>query len=120
MIKPSPPAIVPMSVSPHPTPPLSPSISPTPPSRVSRPVTLCLVPSCSPAPPAPSSRSLAARSQAHRPVPSIMVHPFPHPDEIVRPAAGLHIQGYYVVFHGRQCGIYYNWYVGFTLKILMY
>jgi hypothetical protein len=48
------------------------------------------------------------------------VHPVPHPDEICRPRSGQFIQGYYVVFRGRECGIYYSWYVNFATVALMY
>jgi hypothetical protein len=75
----------------------SPSSSPPP---------LWLVPTAPAAPIAPASAA------SPRPSPAgtyKMVHPVPHPDEIIRPMAGQHIQGYYVVFRGRERGIFYSW-----------
>lgn len=44
-------------------------------------------------------------------LPGILLHPVPHPDNIVRPTCNEFIQGFYVVTIGRQCGIFYTWYV---------
>jgi hypothetical protein len=38
-----------------------------------------------------------------------VLHPVPHPDEICGPKPSQFIQGYYVVFCGRECGIFYTW-----------
>lgn len=43
--------------------------------------------------------------------PLLTVHPVPHPEELILPGRGQYIQGFYVVFCGRECGIYFNWYV---------
>jgi hypothetical protein len=39
------------------------------------------------------------------------MHPIPHPDEIIPPKAGKPIKGFYVVICGRECGVYFSWYV---------
>lgn len=59
-------------------------------------------------------RASPVRASSSKPVgvrPVRTVHPVPHPDEVRRPAPGEHVQGYYVVFRGRECGIFYTWYV---------
>lgn len=70
--------------------------------------------------PPPLSRSQLSQPQVSLPqappqVPVVTVHPIPHPDEIVRPRPKLYIQGFYVVFLGRECGIFYCWYVDYVL-----
>jgi hypothetical protein len=98
------------------------SSSPQLTSRVSSP---CIL-SNSPRSPAVASSSLPIlmprASSSHAPPPANFVktlHPVPHPDEIVRPARGQHIQGFYVVFRGRQCGIFYTWYVNSMYSSLL-
>lgn len=65
------------------------------------------------------SQPLASHSQMPEP-PPVFLHPIPHPDEIICPAHGWYISGFYVVFCSRECGIYFNWYIDYTLCVLQY
>ena len=37
------------------------------------------------------------------------VHPVPMPENLQQPKEGQHIQGYYLVTVGRECGIFFTW-----------
>lgn len=61
-----------------------------------------------PAPPTPRSNvAVPSSSRATSELP--MLHPVPSPQDIKRPVRGQHVQGYYVVWEGRECGIFYSW-----------
>lgn len=74
-------------------------------------------PPAPPSPPIPSSSTSAlpiippsSPSQPEH-YPITYAHPVPHPDEIRMPQPGQHVHGYYVITRGRECGIFFNWYV---------
>ena len=103
------------------------SQTPPPPSYTVPSLSLSSSPSPSPSPPPLQTISpvpsplVPARATPSRPAPVgtyRMAHPVPHPDEIIPPAPGQYIHGYYVVFRGRECGIFYNWYAYSAMLLL--
>jgi hypothetical protein len=81
------------------SPPLSPTLSASTPVLPPSPPPAIRISTPYVSPPRPSALGFFPRT----------FHHVPHPEEIILPAPGQYIQGYYVVFWGRECGIFYTW-----------
>jgi len=66
----------------------------------------------------PKKTTVANMLSASMPVPAIhpstpqlgaYVPPIPHPDAIKEPEPGFIPEGYYVISHGQEVGLFYNW-----------